>query len=48
MDKTEVRDINNMDHVLSNNAKEFIQVNDVVDNEMKFDSNYILANSKIK
>ena len=41
-------DINKLDHVGITNVKEYNKVNDVIDNELKFDSNYSLVNSLIK
>ena len=40
-------EINNLDHVVSTNTKNN-QVNDVIDNELKFDVIKILANNHVK
>ena len=36
-----------MDHVVSTNVKNTNQVNDTVENELKFDSSDILANNPV-
>ena len=48
MDKPNRRDTNKLYHVMSNNAKEFNQVNNFFDNILKFDRNYSLVNSTFK
>ena len=37
-----------MYHVMSTNVKEFNQINEVVDNEIKVDINYSLDNGQMK
>ena len=48
MKEPKIREINNMDHVLINNIKEYNQLNDAIDNKIKFDSNSSLGNIPMK
>ena len=42
------RDINKMDHIVISHVKWYNQLNDTVDNEVKFDMNTILSDRPVK